>query len=84
MQHPFISNLSDKSLEDLSTSLTDLTKKLNFAYRMQNGPMIHQLQMVLESYKAEYNKKMDELMKKQNIKTSVKVEKEGEITSKDS
>lgn len=46
--------------------------------------MIHQLQMVLESYKAEYNKKMDELMKKQNIKTSVKVEKEGEITSKDS
>lgn len=84
MQHPFISNLSDKSLEDLSTSLTDLTKKLNFAYRMQNGPMIHQLQMILESYKAEYNKKMDELMKKQNIKTSVKVEKEGEITTKDS
>ena len=84
MQHPFINNLSDKSIEDLSTSLTDLTKKLNFAYRMQNGPMIHQLQMIVESYKAEYNKKMDELMKKQNIKTSVKVEKEGEIISKDS
>ena len=66
----------------MSTALTDLTKKLNFAYRTQNGPMIHQLQMVVESYKAEYNKKMDELMKKQNIKTAVKVEKEGEITSK--
>jgi len=82
MQHPFISGLSDKSLEDLSTSLTDLTKKLNFAMRMQNGPMIHQIQMVIESYKTEYNKKMDELMKKQNIKTAVKVEKEGEISSK--
>lgn len=82
MQHPFITSLSDKSIDDLSTALTDLTKKLNFAYRTQNGPMIHQLQMVLESYKAEYNKKMDELMKKQNIKTAVKVEKEGEITSK--
>ena len=76
MQHPFINNLSDKSLEDLQTSITELTKKLNFAYSMQNGPMIHQISMVLESYKAEHNKKMDEIMKKQNIQTTVSVEKE--------
>ena len=76
MQHPFINNLSDKSLEDLQTSITDLMKKLNFAYSMQNGPMIHQISMVLESYKAEHNKKMDEIMKKQNIQTNVSVEKE--------
>ena len=76
MQHPFINNLSDKSLEDLQTSITDLMKKLNFAYGMQNGPMIHQISMVLESYKAEHNKKMDEIMKKQNIQTTVSVEKE--------
>jgi hypothetical protein len=81
MQHPFIHDLSSKSLEDLQTTLTDLTKKLNFAYKMQNGPMIHQIQMVIESYRAEHNKKMDELLKKQNIKTAVKVEKEGEIGS---
>ena len=71
-----INNLSDKSLEDLQTSITDLMKKLNFAYSMQNGPMIHQISMVLESYKAEHNKKMDEIMKKQNIQTTVSVEKE--------
>jgi hypothetical protein len=76
MQHPFINDLSDKSLEDLQTSITDLMKKLNFAYSMQNGPMIHQISMVLESYKAEHNKKMDEIMKKQNIQTTVSVEKE--------
>jgi hypothetical protein len=76
MQHPFINNLSDKSLEDLQSSITDLMKKLNFAYSMQNGPMIHQISMVLESYKAEHNKKMDEIMKKQNIQTTVSVEKE--------
>jgi hypothetical protein len=76
MQHPFINNLSDKSIEDLQTSITDLMKKLNFAYSMQNGPMIHQISMVLESYKAEHNKKMDEIMKKQNIQTTVSVEKE--------
>ena len=82
MQHPFINDLSDKSLEDLQTSITDLMKKLNFAYSMQNGPMIHQISMVLESYKAEHNKKMDEIMKKQNIQTTVSVEKEGQIKSK--
>ena len=84
MEHPFINDISDKSIEELQESISSLNNKLTFAYRTGNGPLIHQLQMVLESYKAEYNKKMDELMKKQNIKTSVKVEKEGEITSKDS
>jgi hypothetical protein len=33
--------------------------------------------MVLESYKAEHSKKMDEIMKKQKIQTTVSVEKEG-------
>ena len=82
MQHPFINNLSDKSMEDLSNTISDLTKKLTFAYRMQNGEMVNQLQMVLESYRTEYNKQMDEMFKKQNIKTNVSVEKEGEIKSK--
>ena len=50
MEHPFISSLSDKTLEELQGSISDLTKKLNFAYRMQNGAMIHQLNMVMESY----------------------------------
>jgi hypothetical protein len=82
MQHPFIGDLSDKSMEDLSNTITDLTKKLGFAYRMQNGPMIHQISMVMESYKAEYNKKMDEMFKKQNLQSSVKVQKEGEVDKK--
>ena len=82
MQHPFIGDLSDKSMEDLSTTIADLTKKLTFAYRMQNGPMIHQIGMVMESYKAEDNKKMNEMFKKQNLQSSVKVQKEGEVDSK--
>ena len=82
MQHPFINDLSDKSMEDLSNIISDLTKKLTFAYRMQNGEMVHQLQMVLESYRTEYNKQMDEMFKKQNIKTNVSVEKEGQIKPK--
>jgi len=75
MMHPFISDLSDKSLEDLQGTITSLTNKMTFAYRTGNGPLIHQLQMALESYKAAYTQKMDELVKKQNIQTRINIQK---------
>ena len=75
MQHPFIHDLSDKSLEDLQTTLTSLNSKLTFAYRTGNGALIHQLQMVIESYRQEYTKKMDDLIKKQNINTKISITK---------
>jgi hypothetical protein len=75
MTHPFINDLSDKSLEDLQETISGLNKKLTFAYRMGNQPLIHQLHMALDSYRVEYGKKMDELLKKQNIQTNVNIEK---------
>jgi hypothetical protein len=76
MQHPFVHSLDDKSLEELQETIGQLTGKLTFAYRTANGPLIHQLNMVLESYKTEYNKKMDALIKKQNIQTKINIEKD--------
>jgi hypothetical protein len=76
MNHPFISDLSDKSTEDLQKALTDLTGKLNFAYRMQNQPMIQQLQLAISSYKEEHNRRMDALYNKQNIQNQIKISKE--------
>lgn len=75
MEHPFITNLSDKSVEELQEKVTDLSSKLKFAYRCGNGPLIHQLQMALESYTVAYNKKITELISKQNIQTQVKIER---------
>ena len=74
MEHPFISDLSDKTLEELQETLSDLTTKLTFAYRTQNQPLVHQLQMVIESYKNELNRKLDTLFKQQNIDTTINVE----------
>ena len=76
MEHPFISSLSDKTLEELQGSISELTKKLNFAYRMQNTAMITQLLMILDSYKQEHNRKMDDLLKKQNTQTQISIKKE--------
>lgn len=77
MEHPFLSSvdLKDYTLEQLQEKITDLNNKLTFAYRIQNGPMIHQIQMVLESYRTAHTTKMDEIMKKQKIDTKIDITK---------
>lgn len=76
MKHPFIQDLSDKSLEDLQKTISDLLNKLTFAYKVNNPSLVNQLNMVLESYKEEYNKKMDDMVKKQNIQTKIEITKD--------
>lgn len=76
MEHPFISGLSEKSLEELQTAISDLNKKLTYAMRTMNQPLIIQLRMALESYRTEYNKQMDEMFKQQNIDMQVNIEKD--------
>ena len=78
MQHPFISDLSHLSIEDLQDKITDLTNKLTFSSRMNNHTMSHQLLMVLDSYKTEYNKRMDALYKKQNIQNKIQIQKDNQ------
>lgn len=76
MKHPFINDLSDKTLEQLQETMNGLTAKLTFAHRTQNGPLIHQLNMAMESYRSEFNKKMDEVLKKQNNQNKINIQKE--------
>jgi len=78
MELPFISDLSDKTLEELQTTINDLNKKLNFVYKTQNGAMIHQIRMLIDSYRVEYGKRMDELYKKQNLSNKINISKETE------
>jgi len=77
MSHPFISDLSDKTMEELQSTITQLLGKLTFAQRMQNRVMVNQLYMVIDSYKTEYNKRMDELLNKHNAGSKINVKKEG-------
>jgi len=84
MEHPFLSSqsLDDKSLEELQSKITDLNNKLSFAYRTGNRPLINQLHMVLESYRNQSSKKMDEMLDKQNIRSNVNIQKEEKIGNK--
>lgn len=84
MEHPFLpsSSLKDKSVEELQNKINELTGKLTFAYRTRNAPLIGQVQMVLESYRNEYNRKMDEMIKKSNAHNRINIKKEEEIGNK--
>ena len=68
-------DIADKTLDELQSSISDLSRKLSFAYRMNNQGLINQLSMVIEGYNQEYRKKMDELFAKQQIDTRISVEK---------
>lgn len=72
-QHPLVGDLSDKTVDELSEAIAGLNKKLAFAGRINNPVMIQQLHMILASYRAEYNRKQDEIWNK------VKPETEGKI-----
>lgn len=74
MEHPFINDITDKSLEELQDTLSGLNNKLTFAYRTGNGPLIHQLKMVIESYQNQYKKKMDALFEKQKLNNKINIQ----------
>lgn len=75
MIHPFMPDLADKSLEELQTTLQGLYSKLTYAHRTQNPALIQQLNMVIDGYKAECNKRLDDLYKKQNMKDRINISK---------
>ena len=84
MDHPFLNKktLSEKTLEEIQSSLTDLMNKLSFAHRTGNRPLINQLHMVIETYRNEASKKLDDVMKKQNLQNQVSIQKEDQIGNK--
>lgn len=76
MEHPFINHteLTKKTLEQLQEGITSLNTKLTFAQRTGNRALIGQLMMVLESYRKEHAKKMDEIFAKNKLNTQINVQ----------
>ena len=64
MEHPLLEELSQLTLEEVQSKISDLNKKLAFAYQTNNQPIVNQLNLIMGSYQEVYRKKMDELMPK--------------------
>lgn len=73
MEHPLIGDLSNLTLEELNTQITELYKKLNIATRSGNGHLCDQLRMALESYNARYQAKLQDSVKTHNFDDKIKI-----------
>lgn len=62
--HPLTPELSGVSTEDLYKRVSELTGKLTFAYRMGQGDLVAQIQLVLQDYQMELEKRNREMLEK--------------------
>lgn len=63
MEHPFINNLDDLTIEQLGSKISELNKKLGIAMRSGNPYLCDQIRMALTSYNTKHQEKMQELYK---------------------
>lgn len=60
MEHPLIGDLGAVSIEDLSTKVTELYKKLGIAQRSGNAHLCNQLRMAIETYQNQYQHRIQQ------------------------
>ena len=58
MEHPLVGNLDDLNIDQLSTQISDLSRKLGIASRTGNAHLCNQIRMALESYQNKYHEKL--------------------------
>ena len=73
MEHPLIGNLQDLTVDELSSKISDLYSKLNFATRTGNGHLCNQIRMALESYQNRYQAILAEQQQKSNVNFDDKI-----------
>ena len=72
--HPLIGDISNFTLEELGDKIAELNKKMAFAGRINHPGMIQQLQLILSSYRGEYQRKQSELWNKATPDTKGKID----------
>lgn len=63
MEHPFINNLDDLTVEELTAKISELHKKLSIAHRSGNGYLCDQIRMALDSYTSKQRQKLEDQFK---------------------
>jgi hypothetical protein len=58
MEHPLVGNLDDLSVDQLTSQISDLSRKLGIANRTGNAHLCNQIRMALESYQNKYQEKL--------------------------
>lgn len=62
--HPFVGDLSTKSIDELMDTISKLSNQQQFMFRTGKHQLVSQINMVLSSYRQEYNRRQSELWNK--------------------
>jgi|APCry1669192269_1035402.scaffolds.fasta_scaffold18380_3 hypothetical protein len=60
IEHPFVGDLQDLTLDQLSEKINELHRKLGLAQRMSNAHLCDQIRLAINSYQYWYRKKIQE------------------------
>lgn len=60
MEHPLIGNLDGYSIDELSSKISELNKKLNIAMSTGNAHLCNQIRMAIETFRNRYQEKIQE------------------------
>jgi len=60
MEHPLIGDLSKYSIDELTSKISELNKKLSYAMTTGNGHLCNQLRMAIETFRNQYQQKVRE------------------------
>jgi hypothetical protein len=66
MVHPFMPDLSSKSLDDIVKEMNDIYAKMR---GVRNNDLLMQMNMVMEGYRAEYTRRMQQEQEKSSNKS---------------
>lgn len=74
MIHPFAGNLKDKTLDELMDSITKLTKQQQYMFRIGKSDVVNQINLLLTTYRTEYQKRQQELWDKKSPDLNKKID----------
>lgn len=60
--HPLTPDLNSLSDEELAKKVQDLSRRMNQAWSSGNGELLQQVQMMLEDYQEELNRRQRKMM----------------------
>ena len=78
MEHPLIGNLDQLTVDELTSIISDLNRKLGIAMRSGNAHMCNQIRMAIESHTVKYQEKLQASYQKvvddSHLKDKIKIQ----------
>ncbi len=78
MEHPLIGDLDQLTVDELSSRVNDLNRKLAIATRSGNAYLCNQLRMAIETFQNKYQQRVQETYRQQikdaNFDDKIKIE----------